>query len=229
MTALPETASRDLPAAVPVEVPAGTLAAVYTHQMAVEAVLAGMPKAKAFGIAGSVFYTRFLYGLKLGDRAPGDFISFSRAMVHPAGWPPQEVTETVLEWHSGPRWTGACLAVSAEQQRDMLRAGGGRPPLVRLDRNEAARLAWLEETVRRYATGGAPLPVCARGAYDQHLKRPRRRREPVEEEWLAAEVSEALDAAWVILRRLRVRAVPEDPDDRWALTLRRPRLTDEGR
>lgn len=210
-------------------VPAGTLAAVYSHLMAVEAILAGMPKAEAFGLAGQVFYTHFLHGLKLGDRTPGDFIEFSRRIVHPAGWPPQEVTGTVLRWHSGPRWTGACLAVSAEQQRDILRAGGGRPPYVLLDGTEAARLAWLEETVRRYATGGAPLPVCARGAYDQVLGRPRRRREPVDEEWLAAEVGAALDAAWAVLRRRRVRAVPENPDDWWALTLRRPQLTTEGR
>jgi hypothetical protein len=92
--------------------------------------------------------------------------------------------------------------------RDQLRAGGGREPFVSLPAGEAARLAWLEETVRRYGTGGGALTACARSAHDQHLGRPRRHREPVSETWLLGELRGGLDAAWRVLCPLRTWGSP---------------------
>jgi hypothetical protein len=206
----------------PLEVSAATVAAAYSHLAAVEAVLEEMPREDAFCISAILFYIRFVGGLKLGDQRDKDWRAFTESIVHPAGLflPGPRGPELAREWLDGPRWTGYCLASSAEQLRDRLRAGGGRRPFVSLPAGDAARLVWLEETVRRYGTGGGSLTACARGAHDQHLGRSRRRREPVDETWLLGELQAALDAAWAVLCPLRTWGSP----GLWMLSPVRPRV-----
>jgi hypothetical protein len=52
------------------------------------------------------------------------------------------------------------------------------------------------EMMRRFGSGGGSLAQSAQGALDAAAGRPRRRRRPVDEEWLAAEISDALTATW---------------------------------
>jgi hypothetical protein len=63
-------------------------------------------------------------------------------------------------------------------------------------------LLWMHETVRR-AELGTPLLEAARGAHDQHLGRPRRKRAPVEREWLLEQVDTVLWRAWWSLLHAR--------------------------
>jgi hypothetical protein len=63
-------------------------------------------------------------------------------------------------------------------------------------------LLWLGECVRRTQLGTSLLEA-ARGAHDRHLGRPRRRRAPVEREWLLEQVDTVLWRAWWSLLHAR--------------------------
>jgi hypothetical protein len=104
-----------------------------------------------------------------------------------------------------------CLADSVAAAGEALGAGWGEfcrrhgpyQPVALLGSNDDRNaLHWLCETVRRVASGGELLEA-ARGAHDAYLGRPRRKRQPVEADWLIGEVTPTLDHAWWALVQAR--------------------------
>jgi hypothetical protein len=87
-------------------------------------------------------------------------------------------------------WEAFCTAAA--------QAGDRSPPAAWMHPGDVDRLCWLEETLRRVGEGGSLLH-SARGAHDQALHRPRRKRQPVEAGWLAEQVQTALDHVWYAL------------------------------
>jgi hypothetical protein len=96
-------------------------------------------------------------------------------------------------------WRYDCLANSASVGATMLRVPPFRPGTgSALDAAEVDRIGWLLETVRRVAEG-QPYLEAARAAHDAYLGKPRQKRCPVENAWLAEQVTAALEAIWPAL------------------------------
>jgi len=105
---------------------------------------------------------------------------------------------------AGKRWTTACFvracaeneaALGWSPQEYAARTGWAGAPAVALTAAGTARLRWMMAMMGVYASGGGDLCQAARTALDRAAGRPRRRRAPVERDWLAAEVTDALRAA----------------------------------
>ncbi len=171
----------------------------YSHVHVAELMLAGMPVRQAFDLNCLLFYHVFAlhWGIARGV-ATGR--QFNRNTFGTMWWPLSENSpydEHFLQ-PSEKRPVARCFARAAgENSRILLRdepEGGefsafAEPAL-------ADRLSWMLEMMRRFGSGGGSLAQSAQGALDAAAGRPRRRRRPVDEEWLAAEISDALTATW---------------------------------
>jgi hypothetical protein len=108
----------------------------------------------------------------------------------------------------------SCLADSVQRVRAALQTPWDHipwamdfrdPPAAWMHPDDLATVDWLEETLRRLSTGGGPLLQAARGAHDQALHKPRRKRAPVELGWLYEQVTTTLDRVWFALLHARLR------------------------
>jgi hypothetical protein len=191
------------PAAATRRVLPGVLVAAYSHIAVAELVLDGTPPRDAFTWAWRLHYEYLMpraweaWGWR---EAP---LAYQLRTAHPDSMT-QDGPYWMLPIPAGKRWTHGCYALSAAQNRGRLLRDD--PAGIALPAAAADRLAWLLETMRRYATGGGDLTACARGAADQAAGRPRRRRAPASPAWLTAEAAEALTGLWDVLRRDAARA-----------------------
>jgi len=166
--------------------PADALLFQYGHIHLVELFLQGVPPSRANG-AG--------YLLVHQSMAP--------LTGTPPGQPPRAATVKCV----AERVSLAGGMVSEILGRPIL--GRPAPPPPRSLRPWADMLSadmetmlWLSEAVRRHELG-TPLLEAARGAHDQHLGKPRQRRQPVERSWLADQVQAVLTVAWWALLHAR--------------------------
>jgi hypothetical protein len=188
VTAILETPG--IPRMEDAEISAGTVAVAWSHISVAEAILAdGMMPKRAFETACNQFHQWLIIELRL-------LATWAALPECGENWPPGPTVPV------GRKWTTRCFAWSAEQNTRVLIAGGGLEPWVPVPGETRAALAWQTEMMRVYATGGGSLPQAARTALDQRCGRPRKRREPVGREWLAGEVTAALDGAWSALLKL---------------------------
>jgi hypothetical protein len=193
------------------------LVTAYTHVHVGELVLGGMEPREAFGRSCRIYFNFLMPLAYLADggsraklfslfnpmsRSPSDMAEWGRRAVWPLSEDLQGTDELFFEEIPAPRkWTHTCFtraaadnaALLARYDDDADRLAVFCPP------EDADRLAWMLEMMRRFATGAGTLPECARGAVDQAAGRPRRRRGPADPEWLAAEIAGALDGAWGLL------------------------------
>jgi hypothetical protein len=114
-----------------------------------------------------------------------DFVEFDRLNKV---W--DEITSATI------RWSRNCLARSAEINKTLLQTPEAEG--VEFDSVELQRVVWLLECVRRVSEG-QPFLEAARAAYDASLNKPKQKRKPVENDWLAEQVTASLDAIWVAL------------------------------
>jgi hypothetical protein len=101
-----------------------------------------------------------------------------------------------------------CLAESSQAVHDALEMtwpefckarGSGTHPFVEVSEETRARVVWLVDAVRRVADGVSEC-VAARQALDHAAGKPRKKRKPLDREWLLSELDDALDETWVSLR-----------------------------
>jgi hypothetical protein len=107
----------------------------------------------------------------------------------------------------------SCLADSVQRVRQALQTPWDHipwnmdfhsPPAAWITPDDLAAIDWLEETLRRISTGGGPLLQAARGAHDQALHKPRRKRAPVDPGWLQEQITATLDRVWFALLHARL-------------------------
>jgi hypothetical protein len=85
---------------------------------------------------------------------------------------------------------------------EFIRRYGEGVPSARMAPDDLATLRWLLEAWRR-ASYGTDVATACRGAYDQHLGRPRRRRAPLDAGWLGEQLSLVQTHAWWSLLHAR--------------------------
>jgi hypothetical protein len=96
------------------------------------------------------------------------------------------------------RYSRNCLARSVALNAMLLQEPEEKG--IEFDSVELERVIWLLEAVRRVAEGQEYLGA-ARAAHDASLNKPRQKRRPVENDWLAEQVTASLNAIWSALGR----------------------------
>lgn len=165
----------------------------YSHIHAAELILAGMPPGQAFDRCCMLFFFAFVPHWTV---ATGQW---TRQAWSEMAWPVsggKDLPHYMLASEKRP--VARCFTQAAADNRQMLLQGepeGGKFSTL-ADPALADQLAWMLEMMRRFGSGGGSLPQSARGALDEAAGRPRRRRRPVSEEWLAAKIDGALASTW---------------------------------
>jgi hypothetical protein len=157
-----------------------------------EKILTGMPRLDAYHQAHKMYY---------GHLVPAAAIAW-----WPGGGGVWQIQLAAYPKNQGPAHFTRCFAAAAAEARFYLlrsdEPGATGIPSLGIPAAEADQLAWQLEAMRRYATGGGHLDLCAcaRGAIDEAASKPRQRRAPVDKTWLAGEITGALDDLWGRLR-----------------------------
>jgi hypothetical protein len=187
-----------------VQVSAAALLLAYCHGHTLELLAAGVDQLRA-DYAGYVMFDQVLVpatvgGLRLFPDPPGTIITDDMRFV-----PVKCLAHSCATVREALRMDWEQVQAVAARSFDLAYAGGTPAAWMHPDpdQDQLGRLGWLEETLRRVAEGGELL-TSARGAHDAHLGKPRRKRRPVERDWLAAQIAAALDDAWYALRYARL-------------------------
>ncbi len=196
----------------PREIAAWVLLGCYGHIHTAELILGGMAPRDANAATASLYFDQFAPAYLMQTAAQVvtlrdayQAVRASREILFDAA-PAQSWAGSGQRLPAaGPakHWTTRCMQASLTAEIRVLEMTWpayvrefGVKPKATISAATAASLQWQTEMMWIFATGGGDLLASARVAHDAAAGRPRRKRKPADQHWLAGAIGETLDATW---------------------------------